>query len=807
MSLTRPPVSEPRESAAALPLDEQVALCSGEGMWHLRAVPSLDLESVMVTDGPHGLRKQDPDDDNTGGIAGVPATCFPTAAALASSWDEALLHEVGAAIGREARAHDVGVVLGPGVNIKRHPYGGRNFEYFSEDPFLSGNLGAAMIEGVQSEGVGTSLKHFALNNHESARMVVDVVADERTMREIYLASFEYAVRRAQPWTVMCAYNKVNGTYCSQHERLLTTILRDEWGFEGLVMTDWGATDDRVAGIRAGLDLEMPGSAGANDPAVIAAVEAGELPAAAVERCASRVVRLIDQAHEGRRGRGTDLDVDAHHALARRAAAECAVLLTNDGVLPLPATADVAVIGEFATKPRYQGAGSSMVTPTTLDTFLDEVRDRAEGRHVLYARGYDADDSVDDRALIDDAVLVARSAETAIVVVGLPARNESEGFDRGHLRLPAQHNELVRAVVAANPNTIVVLCNGSAVQLPWIDQPRAVLEVFLGGQAGGSAIADVVFGDVDPGGRLAETFALRAEDHASDAFFPGESRLSQYREGIHVGYRWFDTAGVPVLFPFGHGLSYTTFAIDGLEIGDARDVDAAGFELPVSVTVTNTGDRRGSEVVQCYVAPHDPSVHRPRHELVGFGKVHLDPGESTLVTITLDHRSFAHWDVASNAWQVDPGRYTIEVGRSSASLPLHETVELASAFVSPPTDPSLDVLRTPTVEAFADDSTFEAQLGHRIPAATPVRPFTPNSMLGELEGTPVGGLLEKLAAGAIAKQFTGDLDPATELMLRSVVREAPLRTMVLMSEGRLGWPALRRFLAIVNRLPSRRRRTH
>jgi beta-glucosidase len=422
--------------------------------------------------------------------------------------------------------------------------------------------------------------------------------------------------------------------------------------------------------------------------------------------------------------------------------------------------------------------------------------------VLYAAGYDPDSGEPRPELVDEAALVARAADVAIVLVGLPPSYESEGFDREHLRLPDQHNDLVRAVVDANPNTVVLLANGSPVQLPWIDRPRAVLELYLGGQAGGSAAADVLFGDVDPGGRLAETFPLRASDHASDPWYPGERRRTQYREGLYVGYRWFDTADVPVLFPFGHGLSYTTFSLDDLRVGDARDADASGFSIDVTVTVTNTGDRPGTEVVQCYLAPHEPSVHRPRRELAGYAKVRLAPGAATDVTITLDRRRFAHWDVASHAWQVDAGRYDVEIGRSIAELPLRTTVELTSAFRPTPADAALAPLHRPTPEAFADDGVFAALLGSPVPAPVPTRPYTPNTMVSELP-PPVGPLLEKILLAAVVRQFDTELTPTTEKMLCAIVGESPLRGIVMMSQGKLSFGALEKLLAVVNRIPTRR----
>lgn len=538
--------------ASELTLEEQVALLSGQDQWQTQALPGRGVPPIHLSDGPHGLRMQPDAGDHLGLSASVPATCFPTAVTLASAWDETLLEEVGRALGAEAAALGVAVVLGPGLNIKRHPLCGRNFEYLSEDPYLSGRLAAAMVRGIQETGVGASLKHLAVNNQEAHRFVVDAVVDERTLREIYLAGFEHAVRTAAPRTVMAAYNRLNGPHGTAHRELLTEILREEWGFDGLVMSDWGATADRVAAVRAGMDLEMPGSRGAYDSDVLAAVRSGDLDPTHVQTSAQRVLDLVAVSPRP----GVDEPrlaalADEHDALARRAAAEGTVLLTNDGVLPLRPGTRVALVGAFAEHPRYQGHGSSHVTPTRLTTALEALRDK--GVEVTYAPGYDPADPVPDARLVAEAVAAARDADVAVVLVGLPGSYESEGFDRDHLRLPPQHDELVRAVAAAAPRTVVALANGSPVLLPWRDDVGAILECYLGGQAGGGALADVLLGDREPGGRLAETFPARLEDVAADPWFPGQPRQVEYREGLFVGYRHHVTAGTEPLFAFGHGL--------------------------------------------------------------------------------------------------------------------------------------------------------------------------------------------------------------------------------------------------------------
>jgi beta-glucosidase len=787
-----------------LSTERKAALGSGIDMWHLEAVPELDLDSIMVTDGPHGLRKA----GQSGGqmIRGEPATCFPTASGLAASWDPDLLHEVGAAIGREARAQGVAVVLGPGANLKRHPLCGRNFEYFSEDPLLSGRMAAALIDGIQSAGVGTSLKHYAVNNQETRRMVVDALVDERTLRELYLAGFETAVTTARPWTLMCAYNKLNGTYCSEHPWLLTEVLRDEWGFDGLVMTDWGATNDRVEGVKAGLDLEMPGSGGLNDAEVVAAVEAGRLDQPTLDRMAGRVLDLIRRGNDALAD-PVEADVDEHHRLARRAAAETAVLLTNDGLLPLDPTVSVAVIGGFATEPRYQGAGSSMVTPTRLDAALDAVQELVgQDSLVRYAQGYEArsDDLRPD--LIDEAVLMARSSEVAIVFAGLPPSYEAEAYDRDHMRLPQQHNDLIRAVTEVNPNTVVVLCNGAPVQMPWVDRPRAIVEAYLGGQGGGGGIVDVLYGRVNPAGKLAETFPLRQSDAAADRWFPGDGRQVQYREGIYVGYRWFDSAEVDVLFPFGYGLSYTTFAYSDLHVAGGTPTGNGAEGWPtVEVTVSNSGDVAGAEVVQLYVRDVASTVHRPDKELKAFQKVHLEPGESQRVRLPLDRRAFAFWDLESGDWQVEGGDFDLLVGASSRELRASATIEITSDFRAATPPEALDAYTRPTIDGFEDDVAFEALLGRPAPAPDPVRPFTRNSTFDEVGSTRLGAGLKKVML-RVARSEMGEeaVETGLDEMVERAMGEAPLRAMALLSQGRIGFDALDRLLALLNRMRDRRR---
>lgn len=758
------------EVVGALDLETKVALLSGRTFWALEAVPDHGIEGIVVADGPHGLRCQVDAADHLGLSPARPATCFPTAATMGSTWDVDLVREVGEAIGDEARSLGVSVVLGPGLNLKRHPAGGRCFEYLSEDPLLSGRLAAAMVHGIQSRGVGTSIKHFAVNNQESHRLVVDAVVDERTLRELYLTGFEIAVRDADPWTVMCSYNLVNGTYASEHHELLTTILRDEWGFDGLVMTDWGAANDRVAGIRAGLDLEMPGSRGAFDRDVVAAVRGGELDESAVDACATRVVELL------RRGRMDGArpvaDHDAHHRLARRAAAEGSVLLSNNGVLPLAPSGHVALVGGFATEPRYQGAGSSQVTPTRLDRTLDELRSRVgDGAVVTHAPGYDPATGATTPELLAEAVDAALAADVVVVCAGLPAAWESEGFDRTTLDLPEGQVRLIEALATTATPVVVVLSNGGVVHLPWADRVDAVLECWLGGQAVGGAVVDLLFGDAEPGGRLAESIPVHVAQLPADRNFPGAPRQVQYREGLYVGYRFHDSAGVPARFAFGEGLSYTIFEWSDIEL------PGEGTDLQVAVRVTNTGDRSGSDVVQVYVRDVASSVYRPDKELKGFAKVHLAPGESRRVDIALDRRSFAVWDVSAHDWLVEAGSFEVVVARSSVDPVRVIEVQVDSADVLGPSAAPKDLVAT--------DDEFVAMLGGPVPTPVPVRPFHRNTTLEELEATRVGRLLSSVIVREAMKRAHDefpDPDEATLAMVRAAVREGPGRGLVLMGGG-------------------------
>jgi len=775
----------PSTSGMLKALDEptKVRLLSGSGFWHLEPLPAHGLQRIMVSDGPHGLRQQGGAGDHLGVGGATPATCFPTAAALGATWDETLLAEVGTAIAREALALGVSVVLGPGLNLKRHPAGGRNFEYFSEDPLLSGRLAAAMVRSIQGQGIGACVKHFAANNQETFRLVVDAVVDERTLRELYLTGFEIAVKESSPWTVMCAYNLLNGTYCSEYKWLLNDVLRQEWGFDGLVMSDWGATSDRAAGIAAGLDLEMPGSKGASDGEVFDALHDGRLTRAELDVAAGRVIDLI---RRGQPRAESSCDFDAHHQLARRVAAAGSVLLRNDGILPLVTKEAFAVIGAFAKTPRYQGAGSSQVTPTRLDAALDAFRSRAAGAEVRFAPGYDARTGATDRTLLDEAVAAATAADVAIVFAGLPAAHESEGFDRRNLDLPEGHTRLIDAVAAANPRTVVVLVNGGAVQLPWADRVAAILEAYLGGQAGGPAVVDVLFGDAEPGGRLAESVPHDVTQLAAARNFPGQPRQVEYREGLYVGYRFHDSAGVPAHFAFGHGLSFTTF-----EWSDFC-VAGSGQDFEVSLTITNTGARAGSDVVQVYVRDLESTVYRPDKELRAFKKVHLAPGASERVVLSLGRRAFAVWDVASGDWRVEAGDFEVLVAASSTDIRSRHCVVVDSADVVAPTAAPKGMV--------ASDAEFAAMLGRPIPSPRRSHMFDRNSTLGEIESTFLGRQLARIVSWLgrreIQKEFPA-ADDATLAMVDAALREGPARALVAMSGGKISLATLDAVLAALN----------
>lgn len=665
-------------------LEEKCSLLSGSDFWHTEPIERLGIPACMVSDGPHGLRKQDMGSDHLGMNDSIEAVCMPAACATAASFDKEMIYQMGESIGNSCQHEQLSVVLGPAVNIKRSPLCGRNFEYFSEDPYLAGEMSAAFINGVQSKNVGTSIKHFAANNQEHRRMSSSSNVDERTLREIYFPAFETSVKKAQPWTVMCSYNRLNGVYASEDPWLLTEVLRDEWGFEGYVVSDWGAVSDRVEGVAAGLDLEMPASGGHNDRKVLKAVQEGILDEAIVDQAVERILRINYRYLENAKPE-TPWDKEADHLLSAKIAGECMVLLKNNGVLPLSKADDIAFIGEFAAKPRFQGGGSSHIHCFKTTSALEA----AEGLKVTYAQGYSVKDDVATPEMIAEAVEKAKNAKAAVIFAGLPDSYESEGYDRTHMGMPPCQNALIEAVTAANPNTVVVLHNGSPVEMPWADKVAAIVEAYLGGQAVGIATVNVLFGDVNPCGKLPETFPRKLSDNPSFLYYGGEGNEADYREGIFVGYRYYDKKDMDVLFPFGHGLSYTTFAFENLRLSAAEinDTDT----LTVTVTAKNTGAVPGKTVVQLYVGKgQTDQVIRPVKELKGFDKVFLNPGESKDVTFTLDKRSFAYWNDELGDWHVETGEYTVSIGHSSRDLAVCAAVKINST-VRIPTYYTLDTI--------------------------------------------------------------------------------------------------------------------
>lgn len=657
---------------AEMTVEEKASLCSGKGNWHTKAVERLGIPSIMMVDGPHGLRIQLQNAELSDTQNSLPATCFPTAVNMACTWDRNLVEKIGIAIGEECQAEEVSILLGPGANIKRSPLCGRNFEYFSEDPYLSSQMAASHIKGVQSQGVGTSLKHFCANNQEHRRLTIDVNVDERTLREIYLASFEEAVKQSEPWTIMCSYNSVNGEFASENKYLLTDILRDEWGYEGFVVSDWGAVNERVKGLEAGLELEMPYSGGERDKQIAEAVLSGDLPEEVLDKAVERLLTIIFKALDNKKTNAT-FDKKAHNELARQAARESMVLLKNeDDILPLKKQGKIALIGAFAKNPRFQGAGSSHVHPTYLSNAYDSIINlTGQKAEILYSQGYDLEKDIVDENLIDEAKKVAEKADVAIIFAGLTDSYESEGYDRSHLRIPNNHRKLIEAVAEVQSKTVVVLSNGSPIEMPWIDKVKAVLETYLGGQAVGEAIADILFGEFCPCGKLAETFPEKLSHNSSYLNFPGEGDLVEYKEGLFVGYRYYDAKNIKPLFPFGFGLSYTNFEYSDIKVSKKEIND--NETVNVSVKVKNIGKMRGKEIVQLYVRDVEKSVIRPDKELKGFEKVELDIGEEKVVTFTLDKRAFAYYNTEIKDWYVESGEFEILIGKSSQEIVLSELV--------------------------------------------------------------------------------------------------------------------------------------
>lgn len=757
-----------------LTLEEKAGLLSGKDFWRLKSVPEKGVPEVMVSDGPHGLRKQAEGGDHLGINESIVATCFPTSVGVAASFDRELARKQGKALGAEAAAEKLAVLLGPAINIKRSPLCGRNFEYMSEDPYLTGELAAAYIDGVQSCGVGVSLKHFAANNQEGRRMTISAEVDERTLREIYLPGFETAVKKSAPWTLMCSYNRINGVYSSENEWLLTKVLRDDWGYKGMVMTDWGAVHKRVDGVKAGLELEMPSSGGKNDRKIVEAVRNGELDEKKVDEACELILNMIAESEKKTPG---VYDRDNDHIKAVEIASDCMVLLKNDGILPLKKGKKYAFIGEFAKKPRHQGGGSSHIHTTRVVGAYDAAKDIDR----IYARGYRERDEADPE-LIAEAVAAAKQADVAIIFAGLTDAYESEGFDRRVIDMPHNHNALIEAVAAVNPETVVVLHNGAPVAMPWLNKVKGVLEAYLGGEAAGEAEYNILFGAVNPSAKLAETFPLKLGDAAADGYFPGGVKSVHYKEGLYVGYRYFDTAGQDVLFPFGYGLSYTEFGYSDIKI-ENPEADILKEDLIVSFDVENTGKVFGKEAVQLYVRDVEHTAYRPHKELKGFEKVALGPGEKKRVSIALDKRAFAFWNTLANDWQVESGKFEILVGASSADIRLKETITLKGDAAEIPDDKTLlphyymcDVKNVPEYE-------FEKLVG-RVPMP---------------ENAPAGAKLDTSAtfedaknAGSGLGRFVNWLLPkvmkdtglgSKEIMV-NIIMQTPVHAMVNMSGGLL-----------------------
>ncbi len=660
-----------KKIVSEMTLEEKAGMCSGLDFWHLKEVEHLGIPKVMVSDGPHGLRKQDEKGDHLGINDSIKAVCFPPAVLSACSFDRGLMEEMGKAIGREAQANDVSVVLGPAVNIKRSPLCGRNFEYYSEDPYLAGEIAAAFVKGVQSQHVGTSIKHFAANNQEYRRMSSSSEVDERTLREIYFPAFETAVKKAQPYTFMCSYNQINGTFASENKWLLTDVLRGEWGFKGYVMSDWGAVNDRVKGLEAGLELEMPASGGDNDVMIVKAVKDGALEEKILDQAVERILRIIFEYADHRKPQEFTMEKD--HEEAQHIAEESMVLLKNENhILPLKTSEKAAFIGGFARNPRFQGGGSSHINCFKTTNVLDSVPCDAQ---VVYAEGFPADRDFYDKALADEAVKAAAEADKAVIFAGLPESFESEGYDRSHMRLPECQNRLITEILKVQPNTVIVLHNGSPVEMPWLGEIKGLLETYLGGQAGGAAAANILYGKINPSGKLAETMPLKLSDNPSYLNFGGGEKV-EYREGIFVGYRYYDTKEMDVAFPFGYGLSYTTFAYSNLKLSMENPTEKD--TVMVSADVTNTGKSAGKEVVQLYIRDLTGSAIRPEKELKGFEKVFLEPGETKTVTMELNKRSFAWYNTELHDWFAASGDYEILVGASSRDIRLTETLHLNSS---------------------------------------------------------------------------------------------------------------------------------
>lgn len=735
-------------------LEEKASLCSGLDFWHTKGVERLGIPSEMVSDGPHGLRKQDQAADHLGINDSIQAVCFPAGCATASSFDRDLVRKLGETLGEECQAENISTILGPAMNIKRSPLCGRNFEYYSEDPLVSTEMAGALVHGVQSKHVGTSPKHFMANNQEYHRMTSSSEMDERTMREIYLASFEGMVKKEKPWTVMNAYNKLNGTYLCENKEMLTDVLRKEWGFDGYVMTDWGAMNERVEALKAGCNLEMPSCGGTTDAEIVTAVLNGELDEAVLDQRCEEFLNIIFRYEENRDQKAV-FQLERDHGIARQVEEECIVLLKNEGdILPLSPDKKAAFIGKYAKAPRYQGGGSSHINSFKVESAMDAVKfcEKVKEENIVFAQGYDDAEDLTDETLLAEAVEAAKNAEIAVVFAGLPDNFESEGYDRKHMRMPDCQNRLIEAVAEVQPNTIVVLHNGSPVEMPWIGKVKAVLEAYIGGQAVGGAVVNVLYGNANPSGHLAETFPIRLQDTPCYLNYGGEHDKSVYSEGVFVGYRYYASKDMEVLFPFGHGLSYTTFAYSNLSVNQEKITESE--TLTVTVDVTNTGAIAGKEVVQLYVATKGGTVIRPVRELKAFEKIELAPGETKKVQFTLDRRAFAYWSTQIHDWHVESGEYEIQIGRNAQDIVLSHSVAVESEVHIP-------------------------------------KVFDLNSTMGEILADPKGKAVLEQAMAAMAgaeearareMQAQGDGGAINSEMMAAMMEAMPLRQLISFVPG-------------------------
>ena len=758
---------------AQMTLEEKASMCDGLDYWHSQPVERVGIKSISLNDGPHGIRKKGDPEQNKDVLKGLPAICFPTASATACSWDTDLIYKMGEALGDECRKEQVSVLLGPGTNIKRSPLCGRNFEYFSEDGLLAGEMAAAFINGVQSKGIGTSLKHYAANNQETRRMTVNAVVDERTLRETYLLPFEIAVKKAQPWTIMNSYNRLNGTYAAENKWLLTDVLRDDWGYEGVVITDWGAENERVPGLIAGQEIEMPTSSGIGTKLIVDAVNNGELDVAVLDAAVDKIIELTKKAEPVLGGTYT-YDSDEHHNIAREIASQCMVLMKNDNnILPLKKDAKVALIGEMAHTPRYQGAGSSLINPIRLDNAYQTMKDM--GINLTFSKGYELKKCKAKKAmdLILDAKAKAKEADVAVVFVGLTDEYETEGADRHHLSIPPMHNTLVEEVLKVNPNTVVVLSGGAAVEMPWADKVPAILNMFLTGQAGGSAVCDILFGDVNPSGKLSETYPLALSDNSSYNYFPGTTVSVEHRESVYVGYKYYDTANKEVAFPFGFGLSYTTFEYSDLKVSadNIKDTDT----VTVSFKVKNTGDIDGAEVAQLYVSDVESTIYRPVKELKGFKKVFLKAGEEKEIEITLDKRAFAYYNVNINDWHVESGEFKILVGASSRDIKLEASINVESTVEAeiPNYKESAPCYYGADIMNVSADA-FKAIYGKELPPSERDKnaPFTVLNTIEDSQDSKWGGRIYRLLIKLLG----------ADTMAGAVATQLPIKNFISMSFG-------------------------